>query len=73
MTSNMTMRERWLNVLQFGQADRIPLTPGGGRRSTLAAWHAQGLPETVKDYVEHAYRLAGGTLPWPPASGGASP
>ena len=65
----MTTRERWITVLQFGQADRIPLTPGGGRQSTLAAWHAQGLPADVKDYNEYAYRQAGGTLPWP--SGGA--
>ena len=60
----MTPRERMLRTLSFGKPDRIPLTPGGGRESTLAAWHKQGLPESVKDYVEYAYRQAGGRLPW---------
>ncbi len=69
----MTTRERWLATLQFGAPDRIPLTPGGGRRSTLAAWHAQGLPESVVDYVQHAYREAGGRLPWPPPFEGGFP
>jgi uroporphyrinogen decarboxylase len=64
----MTGRECFLAALRFEKPDRVPLTPGGGRRSTLAAWHSQGLPADVKNYNEHAYRLAGGTLPWP--SGG---
>ena len=67
----MTTRERWTGVLQFRKTDRIPLVPGGGRQSTLAAWRAQGLPENVADYVQHAYREAGGRLPWPaPGDGG---
>lgn len=60
----MTPRERMLLALSFGKPDRIPLTPGYGRESTLAAWHRQGLPESVQDYVEYAYHQAGGTLPW---------
>lgn len=67
----MTTRDRWTGVLQFRKTDRIPLIPGGGRQSTLAAWRAQGLPENVADYVQHAYREAGGRLPWPaPGDGG---
>ena len=43
----MTPRERQLKSLLFGKPDRIPLSPGGGRESTLAAWRKQGLPEGV--------------------------
>ena len=61
----MTDRQRRLETLLFGAPDRPPLEPGDGRRSTLAAWHAQGLPRHVEDVNEYAYRQAGGTLPWP--------
>lgn len=61
----MTERERYLEALLFGSPDRIPLTPGGGRQSTLKAWHSQGLPADVTNYNEYAYRLAGGELDWP--------
>jgi hypothetical protein len=40
----MTSRERFVETLLFGKPDRIPFSPGGGRESTLAAWHSQGLP-----------------------------
>ncbi len=63
----MTARRRMLDAMLFRRPDRVPLQPGGGRRSTLEAWHAQGLPADVLDYNEYAYRLAGGTLPWPVA------
>jgi len=43
----MTPRERLLETLLFGKPDHVPLSPGGPRESTLAAWHAQGLPENV--------------------------
>ena len=36
--------------MHFGKPDRVPLQPGGPRESTLAAWHAQGLPEDVHWY-----------------------
>ncbi|MEI8244041.1 MAG: uroporphyrinogen decarboxylase family protein [bacterium] len=61
----MNPRQRMIETLRFGHPDRVPLTPGGGRRSTLEAWHAQGLPPEVRDYNEYAYRLAGGRQPWP--------
>jgi len=66
----MTDRERHLTTWGFGKPDRVPLTPGGGRKSTLAAWHQQGLPEDVKNYNEYAYRQVGGTLDWPRGSPG---
>ncbi|NOY80178.1 MAG: hypothetical protein GXP31_04140 [Kiritimatiellaeota bacterium] len=61
----MTERERYLETMLFGAPDRVPLAPGGGRRSTLAAWHEQGLPPDVRDYNQYAYRLVGGNLEWP--------
>ena len=66
----MTYRENYLEALRFGRPERVPLQPGGGRRSTLAAWHSQGLPADVKNYNEYAYRLAGGRHPWPAGGGG---
>lgn len=49
----MNERQRFVATLTFGRPDRIPFTPGGGRRSTRAAWREQGLPADVTDY--HAY------------------
>lgn len=60
----MTPRERTLATLSFGKPDRIPLCPGWGRRSTLKTWHEQGLPDSIQDYGEYAYRQVGGQLPW---------
>jgi hypothetical protein len=40
----MNERERYLQTIFFGKPDKIPLTPGGPRESTLAKWHQQGLP-----------------------------
>lgn len=41
----MTQRERYLETILFGQPDKVPLSPGGPRESTRAAWYTQGLPE----------------------------
>ena len=52
-----------LEALLFGKPDRIPFEPGGGRQSTLRAWHSQGLPESIQGAGaanEYAYRQAGG-------------
>jgi len=38
-------RERYRETLLFGHPDRIPLSPGGPRESTLRRWHKEGLPE----------------------------
>jgi hypothetical protein len=61
----MTSRDRYLQTLQFGRPDRLPLEPGWGRDSTRARWQREGLPTEVRNPAEHAYRLAGGSLPWP--------
>lgn len=61
----MTPRDRYLEAILFGKPDRIPLTPGMGRRSTIKAWREQGLPEDVRDVAEYAYRQVGGELEWP--------
>jgi len=45
----MNQRTRCIETLLFGQPDRIPLSPGDPRESTLAAWHQQGLP-TAADW-----------------------
>jgi uroporphyrinogen-III decarboxylase len=49
----MNPRERFRETLLFGQPDKVPLSPGGPRESTLRAWHGQGLPEDVRwhDYL----------------------
>ena len=54
----MNSRERFIETLTFGQPDRIPFTPGGGRESTRARWHAEGLPED-RDPVEYIRELLG--------------
>ncbi len=55
---NMTPRQRFLATMHFGSPDLVPLTPGGPRESTLAAWQQQGLPEDVR-WHEHLWDLLG--------------
>ena len=58
----MNARERYLSTLLFGHPDKIPLQPGGGRQSTLAAWHQQGLPVQITDgaaILDYACEQAG--------------
>ena len=66
----MNDRRRYLETMLFGTPDRVPFTPGGGRKSTREKWHEQGLPAEIDGgaIYEYAYRQVGGTLPWP--SGG---
>ena len=54
----MTNRERYIKALAFGNPDKIPLTPGGPRRSTLRRWQAEGLPQGV-DAVRHIIESLG--------------
>lgn len=61
----MHARERFLKTMRFEHPDKVPLEPGGGRESTLARWHREGLPATVNDVSEYAYRCAGGKQEWP--------
>jgi len=63
--ATMTERERMIETLTFGTPDRVPFAPGGARESTLAAWHAQGLPEG-RDW-RAALREKIGLAPEPPA------
>jgi uroporphyrinogen decarboxylase len=54
----MTPRERYREALLFGKPDKVPLSPGSPRESTLAAWRRQGLPEGVP-YMEALWRELG--------------
>jgi len=55
----MTDRDRYLATLLFAHPDRVPFEPGWGRKSTLDAWHRQGLPTDVTDYHAYARQLLG--------------
>ncbi len=55
----MTDRERYIATLLFQKPDRVPFAPGHGRKSTLEAWHRQGLPAEVTDYISYVRRLIG--------------
>ncbi|MBN1285374.1 MAG: hypothetical protein JXB47_08250 [Anaerolineae bacterium] len=48
----MDERERFIAALTFEKPDKFPLEPGWPRESTLAAWHAQGLPEDTLWYEQ---------------------
>lgn len=54
----MNARQRFIETLTFGRPDRIPLQPGEPRESTLAAWHAQGLPQGVH-WRDHLLEVLG--------------
>lgn len=47
-----------ISALTFGNPDKIPLTPGGARKSTIETWHKQGLPEGV-NYMEYLWEILG--------------
>ena len=72
----MTPRERFITTLlfgePFGEPDRVPLEPGGGRESTRKVWHSQGLPGSIKprEIPEYVYREVGGRFPWPESGEG---
>ena len=55
----MNQRQMELVTLLFGNPERIPFSPGGGRESTRANGYNQGLPRDVPITLE-AYRQAGG-------------
>ena len=63
----MNARIRYLSTMSFEPVDRVPLSPGGGRKATRERWRREGLPAEIPDHgiSEFAYRQAGGTLPWP--------
>jgi hypothetical protein len=59
----MNARERFIATLSFQKPDRVPFMPGYGRKSTLEAWHRQGLPSDVTDYHGYLRNLLGITDP----------
>jgi hypothetical protein len=69
-TSVMTERERYVAALTFGNPDRVPFSPGWGRKSTREVWYKQGLAEG-RDPME-ALREALG-LPRPRGRAAVSP
>ena len=52
----MNMRQRYREAILFGNPDKIPLTPGYPRESTLMAWKNQGLD---KPYIEALREILG--------------
>jgi len=54
----MTPRQRFIETLTFGSPDKIPFHPGGGRKSTRARWHKEGLGEG-KNPITHVMELLG--------------
>lgn len=70
MVRMMTDRERFLATLTYEKPDRTPFMPGHDlpRKSTRAAWHKQGVPESVDDYFGHAARIIGIDPPQPASS-----
>lgn len=55
----MNERERYIATLLFQKPDRVPFAPGHGRRSTLKAWHNQGLPPEITDYTAYVREVIG--------------
>ena len=56
----MNPRERFIETLTFGTPDKVPFAPGWPRKSTVEAWHAQGLPADA-NWLETLYREIGVT------------
>jgi len=68
----MTPRERFLTLARGEQPDQMPLSYGGPRASTLAAWRKQGLSEEQQNNWGKFVEEDGGTSigkayggPWP--------
>jgi uroporphyrinogen decarboxylase len=59
----MNDRQRFHAVARFEKPDRIPLTPGGPRESTLEMWRTQGLPADTPFYPFLMQTLG---IPWQP-------
>ncbi len=60
MSTELTVRRRYLETLLFGNPDKIPLSPGHPRRSTRKRWQEEGLPEGMNhmDYVAEKIGVA---------------
>ncbi len=59
----MNDRQRFHAVARFAEVDKIPLTPGSPRESTLEMWRTQGLTEGA-DYYSFLMQTLG--IPWQP-------
>lgn len=57
----MNAKERLIRTMTFQTVDKIPLSPGGPRQSTLRRWRAEGLPEGA-DYMQEISRIIGVTF-----------
>ena len=55
----MNMRQRYREILLFGNPDKIPLSPGGPRESTLKAWKAQGLDRPYTEALQDILGIPG--------------
>jgi len=60
----MTHRQRFIETLNFGSPDKIPLRPGNPRESTLANWREQGMPVGV-DWFKCVVETLGIDYDWP--------
>ncbi len=47
----MNPKQRYIETMTFGNPDKIPLSLGGPRESTLKRWHSEGLPESLS-YID---------------------
>jgi len=54
----MNSRERHLAALLFQTPDRVPISIGGGRKSTLETWRKQGLPPGENPVLYAARQVA---------------
>lgn len=63
--STINYRQIFIDTLSFRYPTHIPFAPGGGRESTLARWHKEGLPQDCADTTQYAYQQVGGTQKLP--------
>jgi hypothetical protein len=54
----MTNRELFLNIMNYGHVDRMPVVHWAGWRETMERWYAEGLPREkdihkIRNKLEH--------------------
>jgi Uroporphyrinogen-III decarboxylase len=57
--SNLTPKQRFLDILSFKRVDRIPIIDFGYWDETITLWHTQGLPQNIdtEEKVENYFGL----------------
>ncbi|MCL2319724.1 MAG: hypothetical protein FWC45_06540, partial [Treponema sp.] len=55
----MNMRQRYRETILFGSPDKIPLSLGSPRESTLRAWKSQGLNRPYTEALADALGVPG--------------